>query len=206
LSFAVVLCVAIAEEHTSTVQIRCETSKGTLDIDLHPEWSPQGVERFLALVRDDFFSDIALFRSVEDFLVQFGISSSGDVNRKWATPIRDDVNLHVPFETGTLSFAGSGPNSRTTQLFFSYKNNPGLGSSSWETPLGRVTPETLPILNSFYKGYGDQSPWGSGPDQGRIHQEGNTYLRRDFPLLDFIHSCVEVCPPQSPLSLNPASC
>jgi cyclophilin family peptidyl-prolyl cis-trans isomerase len=33
---------------------------------------------------------------------------------------------------------GSGPNSRTSQMFVSYGANPGLGRELWETPFGEV--------------------------------------------------------------------
>jgi hypothetical protein len=45
-------------------------------------------------------------------------------------------------------------------------------------------------LDSLYKGYGDIPPFGHGPDQQKIHQEGNNYIRTNFPQIDFINSCV----------------
>lgn len=46
--------------------------------------------------------------------------------------------------------------------------------------------ETLDVL---YKGYGDIPPFGKGPDQQEIYREGNSYIRRLFPRLDFIKEC-----------------
>ena len=37
-------------------------------------------------------------------------------------------------------------------------------------------------------GYGEGAPQGSGPDQGRVKTEGNTYLDSDFPNLSTIKS------------------
>ena len=38
---------------------------------VHPEWSPYGAARFLHLVKNGFYTDIALFR-VNAWIVQFG--------------------------------------------------------------------------------------------------------------------------------------
>lgn len=44
-------------------------------------------------------------------------------------------------------------------------------------------------LDALYKGYGDIPPFGKGPNQGKIHNQGNAYIKREFPLIDFINSC-----------------
>jgi peptidyl-prolyl cis-trans isomerase A (cyclophilin A) len=43
-------------------------------------------------------------------------------------------------------------------------------------------------VEALYDGYGEGAPRGRGPDQGRMQAEGNTYLRKDFPKLDYIKS------------------
>jgi hypothetical protein len=44
-------------------------------------------------------------------------------------------------------------------------------------------------LDALYKGYGDIPPFGKGPDQQKIHNQGNAYVRKNFPETDFILSC-----------------
>lgn len=87
--------------------ISCHSSKGSFQIQLYPEWSPIGAERFLNLVRDEFFTDIAIFRGVENFLIQFGISDNPQKKHWHHETIQDDLNLHVRFKKYFLSFAGA---------------------------------------------------------------------------------------------------
>ncbi len=102
--------------------------------------------------------------------------------------IRDDPNLHKGIKKNYLSFAGGGSNTRSTQLFIAFEDLDFLGNEPWETPFGMVV-EGQRTLDSLYKGYGDIPPIGKGPDQQKIHNRGNQYLRSDFPLVDFILSC-----------------
>lgn len=44
-------------------------------------------------------------------------------------------------------------------------------------------------LSALYKGYEDIPPFGNGPDQERIYQEGNHYIKENFPLTDFLLTC-----------------
>ena len=46
----------------------------------------------------------------------------------------------------------------------------------------------LAIAQKLYAGYGEGAPDGQGPDQDLITSQGNTYLKANFPLLDYIQS------------------
>lgn len=87
-----------------------------------------------------------------------------------------------------LSYAGSGPNSRSTQLFIAFEDLDFLGKAPWEVPFGRVV-DGFSVIDSLYKGYGDIPPYGGGPDQQKIHNRGTAYLEENFPKLDYLQSC-----------------
>ena len=44
----------------------------------------------------------------------------------------------------------------------------------------------MAVIDSLYSGYGEGAPRGRGPSQGRMQSEGNSYLKADFPELDYI--------------------
>ena len=73
--------------------------------------------------------------------------------------IKDDPSIEMPFEEGLVSFAGSGPNSRTSQLFISYGPSQTLGTELWETPIGEVV-DGMANIRKLYSGYGDGKPHG----------------------------------------------
>jgi peptidyl-prolyl cis-trans isomerase A (cyclophilin A) len=84
---------------------------------------------------------------------------------------------------GRVSFGTRGPNTRTTQLFINFRDNANLDEGY--PPIGEVV-EGMSVVDSLWKGYGEGAPAGFGPDQARIVTEGEKYLAREFPELDYI--------------------
>jgi cyclophilin family peptidyl-prolyl cis-trans isomerase len=117
-----------------------------------------------------------------------GISDKPEYKHWHNQDIRDDPNLNKGINRGYLSFAGGGPNTRSTQLFIAFEDLDFLGKEPWETPFGKVT-EGYETLDALYKEYGDIPPFGKGPDQQKIHNRGNAYLKENFPMVDYIISC-----------------
>jgi peptidyl-prolyl cis-trans isomerase A (cyclophilin A) len=126
----------------------------------------------------------AFFRVIPGYIAQFGINGSPRISSAWQYRVfPDDTTQHQSNLRGRVSFASSGPNSRTTQLFINLRDNPNLDEHY--PPIGEVV-EGAQVIDSLYAAYGDGPPMGRGPDQNRIYQEGNAYLSRDYPKLDYI--------------------
>jgi peptidyl-prolyl cis-trans isomerase A (cyclophilin A) len=163
-----------------------ETTKGEIEMRVHRAWSPKGADRFYTLVRLGYYDDVAFFRVVEGFMAQIGIHGNGQVNAAWRmNRIEDDPAAGQSNTRGRVSFATSGPNSRTTQFFINFGNNANLDSMGF-TPFAEVT--SMDVVDRLYAGYGEGAPGGRGPSQGRLQSEGNTYLRSEFPQLDYIRT------------------
>ncbi len=162
------------------------TTKGDFTVEVTRDWAPNGADRFYNLVKIGYFTDIAFFRAVDGFMVQFGIHGDPRVSTAWRSAQIPDDPPKESNKRGYLTFATSGPNSRTTQLFINYGDNARLDSMGF-APIGKVI-EGMDVVDSLYKGYGEGAPRGAGPDQGRIQFQGNAYLREQFPKLDYIKS------------------
>lgn len=109
----------------------------------------------MELFERKFFDGSHFFRVVPNFLVQFGISYSKDheLQQFARSTIPDDPPQGRPFHKGTISYAGSGDNSRNSQMFISYGSAPSLGKEKWETPVGEVI-EGMENVEALYS-YGD---------------------------------------------------
>ena len=164
-----------------------QTSKGDVTIEVTREWSPRGADRFYTLVKDGFFDGGEFFRvlrSPRPFMAQFGINGDPKVTAKWADANIQDDPVMQHNTRGMISFATSGPNTRSTQLFINYADNSRLDASGF-SPIGQVI-SGMDVVDQLYADYGEGAPDGTGPDQERVEKEGNAYLKKDFPKLDYI--------------------
>ena len=158
---------------------------GTIVIAVHPSWSPNGAKRFLKLVKLNHFSGCKFFRVIENFMAQVGIPPLPD--KSWdKKPIQDDPSVGRSNRRGFVTFATAGPNTRSQQIFFNFKDNSFLDSQGF-TPFGEVT-SGLELVDSLHV-TGEGAPGGPGPSQGKILQEGNKYLESEYPNLSFIKAC-----------------
>jgi len=166
------------EKSPDVYRVDFDTSKGPFVIEVHRDWAPLGSDRFHALVKSGFFDGGRYFRVIPDFMVQFGIAANSETTKRWnGTELADDPGRQSNTR-GMVSFATSGPNTRTTQVFINFGNNARLDAKGF-TPFGRVV-SGMDVVDQLYNGYGES------PDQKRIEGEGNNYLEKNFPRLDYI--------------------
>lgn len=161
-----------------------DTTKGEFEITVTREWSPLGADRFYNLVKIGYFEDIAFFRAVSGFMVQFGIHGDPAVNAVWKDAnIKDDGKAVVSNTPGKVTFAKTGaPNSRSVQFFINFGSNDFLDNQGF-TPFGEIS-KGMEVVNSLYQGYGE----APSSAQGLIQEQGNKFLKGKFPELDYIKS------------------
>jgi peptidyl-prolyl cis-trans isomerase A (cyclophilin A) len=171
----------------ATYKVKVATTKGDFVLEVHRDWSPLGADRFYNLVTLGYFSDVAFFRVVKGFMVQFGIHGDPALNRTWRrATFNDDPSAKHSNTRGTITFATAGPNMRTTQVFINYADNSRLDAMGF-TPFGKVV-EGMKVVDAIDGTYGEGAPSGRGPAQEAIQTQGNTYLKAQFPKLDYIKS------------------
>jgi len=165
--------------------VELDTTKGPIVIDVRRDWAPEGADRFYELVQNGFYTDVAFFRVISGFMAQVGISGDPALNVEWRSKTIPDDAVKASNTRGTVTFATSGPNSRTTQFFVNFSDNSRLDAMGF-APFGKV--KDMAPVDALYNGYGEGGPRGGGPSQGRMQSEGNVYLKASFPKLDYIKS------------------
>ncbi len=172
------------EKAPKVYKVKFVTSQGDIVFEINRKWAPNGADRFYNLVKIGFFDDVAMFRAIRGFMIQFGIHGNPAVSAKWGeAKIKDDVaNKDASNTPGMLTFATAGPNTRTTQLFINLGNNARLDTQGF-TPFGKVV-EGMDIVKKLNTEYGENSPGV----QGGFQAKGNAFISKRYPNLDYIKS------------------
>ncbi len=179
---------ALKEMAPAQFKVNFDTSAGVFEVEVHRDWAPNGADRFYNLVKNGFFDNARFFRVISGFMMQFGINGDPSLNSVWreARIPRDPVKEGN--KRGNITFAmqggPNGPDTRTTQVFINFRDNSNLDPLGFAA-FGRVT-KGMDVVDKIYSGYGEGAPSGAGPEQGRLQSEGNAYLTKDFPKLDYI--------------------
>jgi peptidyl-prolyl cis-trans isomerase A (cyclophilin A) len=157
--------------------VKFETTAGDFVVLVHRDWAPRGAGRFYELVKSGFYDDCRFFRVVSGFMVQFGINGNPSTQQSWERSLKDDPAKESN-RRGYMTFATSGRDSRTTQVFINFVDNAFLDSQGF-SPFAEVIEgmDNVDKINAEY---------GESPDQGQINSSGNTYLNAQFPKLDYI--------------------
>ncbi|MES1259368.1 MAG: peptidylprolyl isomerase [Gemmatimonadota bacterium] len=159
-----------------------ETTRGPVVIMMHRDWAPRGVDRVYSLVRQHYYDTVAVFRVVPKFVAQFGLAADPRFTALYRKDTILDDSVRKSNLRGTVTFARSGANSRTAQLFINLVDNARLDVANGFgfAPIGQVVKgmELVDLFNAEYN--------ATTPSQGLIASQGNAYLRANYPRLDYI--------------------
>jgi peptidyl-prolyl cis-trans isomerase A (cyclophilin A) len=175
---------ALTAKAPETFKVKFDTSKGVFVVEVHRDWAPLGADRFYNLVRNGFYNNVRFFRVLNGFMAQFGMNGTPAVQKVWGAPAQNlkDDPVKQSNKRGYITFANAGPNSRSTQLFINLVDNAFLDPDAMHfAPFGQVV-EGMDVVDMLYTGYGRQNV----PDQTRITNEGNAYLTKEYPKLDYV--------------------
>jgi peptidyl-prolyl cis-trans isomerase A (cyclophilin A) len=183
IAFFLGACSAGAQKPTNETapeifRVNLDTSRGPVVIEVTRANAPVGADRFYNLVKAKYFDGARFFRVIPGFMAQFGIAGDPAMTKTWDVPIEDDP-VKSSNVRGAVTFAQtSAPNSRSTQLFINFGDNARLDGQRF-APFGKVV-SGMENVDQIYSGDREN------PDQSRIEAEGNTYLEKEFPRLDYI--------------------
>lgn len=162
-----------------TFKVRFECSNGNFVIECHKDWAPIGVEHFYNLLKVKYYDGARFFRVVPGFVVQFGLAGDPAMTAKYGNKNIKDDPVKQSNKKGMVTYAKSSlPNSRSTQLFINLADNTRLDDMGF-APFAKVI-EGMDVVERINPKYGET------PDQMMIRMQGNEYLDKQFPNLDYI--------------------
>jgi peptidyl-prolyl cis-trans isomerase A (cyclophilin A) len=190
---------ALNEKAPATFNVKFDTSAGEFVVEVHRDWAPNGADRFYNLVKNGFYNNCRFFRVMPNFMVQWGINGDPSIQQHWENANLKDDPVKQSNKRGFIPYAAASiPNSRTTQVFINFKDNSPLDPQGF-APFGQVTSgmDVVDKINSMY---------GQTPDQPRIQSQGNAYLNKNFPKLDYIKTATieAAAAPAGPAAPAPA--
>ena len=175
---------ALNEQAPASYKVRFDTSKGVFVVQVNRAWAPNGADRFYNLVKNGFYDNVRFFRVISGFMVQFGINGDPALSAKWREARIQDDKVAQSNKRGYITYAMAGPNTLTSQVFINFADNTNLDSSGF-APFGQVI-QGMDVVDKLNAEYGEGAPRGRGPDQGRLQMEGNAYLAKEYPRMDFV--------------------
>lgn len=170
----------------AVAHVRLETTKGVIVLEMRREWSPHGADRFYNLVRAGFYDGAAVFRIRAGTWAQFGINGDPKVAEVWRSRTIPDDPRVLSNVRGTVAYAFKDLNGRTTQVFINLRDNSAGHDVEPFVPFARVV-QGMDVADALYAEYGERA--GGGIRAGRqdpVFDGGNAYLRREFPMLEYI--------------------
>ncbi len=115
----------------SNPQVRLETTKGPILLELDRNAAPNTVENFLTYVREGFYNGTIFHRVIKDFMIQGGGMLPGMIQKSTHKPIRNEAPNGLRNQKGTIAMARtSDPHSAPAQFFINTRDNPFLDFKS----------------------------------------------------------------------------
>ena len=173
--------------------VRLDTSKGVVDIEVTRDWGPVGADRFVNLVRYGYYDDTRFFRVTAGRWVQFGINGDPAIAKAWRHRTIPDEPFKQSNVRGTVAFAFTTPNGRTTQVFLNMRDNSATHDKEPFVPFGRVV-RGMEVVDAFNAEYGEGPGGIRAGKQDAYFDGGNAWLSVQFPRLDYIKTARLVRP------------
>ncbi|HBW52817.1 MAG TPA: peptidylprolyl isomerase [Herpetosiphon sp.] len=140
---------AMSIDTTKHYVVTMETTKGTIKIELYPEYAPKTVNNFVFLINEGFYDGIVFHRVISNFMIQGGDptgTGTGGPGYRFEDEFKGNPLKH---ETCVLSMANAGANTNGSQFFITHSPQPHLDGR--HTVFGKVT-EGQDVVNAIRQG------------------------------------------------------
>lgn len=114
-----------------------ETSKGTIELELYPQYAPKTVNNFVFLAKEGYYDGVTFHRVISNFMVQGG-DPTGTGTGGPGYRFEDEVSGNpLKHDAKVISMANAGPGTNGSQFFITHSPQPHLNGK--HTVFGKVT-------------------------------------------------------------------
>jgi peptidyl-prolyl cis-trans isomerase B (cyclophilin B) len=120
-----------------TYNVTMETTRGTIMLELYPQFAPKTVNNFVFLVKEGYYDGVSFHRVIANFMIQGGDptgTGSGGPGYKFEDEFKSNPLKH---ERCVISMANAGPGTNGSQFFITHAPQPHLNGK--HTVFGKVT-------------------------------------------------------------------
>ena len=123
-------------DEKKSYQVNMETSRGTIVLELYPQYAPQTVNNFVFLASERYYDGVSFHRVIPDFMIQGGDPTGtgrGGPGYRFGDEFAGNPLKH---DTGVISMANAGPGTNGSQFFITHSPQPHLDGK--HTVFGKV--------------------------------------------------------------------
>ncbi len=134
---------------TKDYKVEMETERGTIHLELYPEYAPITVNNFISLAEDGYYDGVSFHRVIANFMIQGGDPTGtgmGGPGYRFQDEFKGNPLTH---ETGVISMANAGPGTNGSQFFITHEPQPHLNGK--HTVFGKVT-QGQDVVDSIRQG------------------------------------------------------
>jgi peptidyl-prolyl cis-trans isomerase B (cyclophilin B) len=136
-------------ESDRSYKISMDTTRGTIELELSPQYAPKTVNNFVFLAGEGFYDGVSFHRVIPNFMIQGGDptgTGSGGPGYRFEDEL---VGNPLKHETGSMSMANAGPNTNGSQFFITHSPQPHLDGK--HTVFGKVV-SGQDVVNAIRQG------------------------------------------------------
>jgi peptidyl-prolyl cis-trans isomerase B (cyclophilin B) len=126
-----------------------ETNRGTIEIELYPQYAPKTVNNFVFLAGENYYDNVTFHRVISNFMIQGGDPTGtgrGGPGYRFEDEFAGNPLKHG---TGYLSMANAGPGTNGSQFFITHSPQPHLDGR--HTVFGKVV-KGQDVVNAIRQG------------------------------------------------------
>lgn len=132
-----------------TYQVKMETTKGVIGLELYPQHAPKTVNNFVFLSREGFYDGVIFHRVISNFVIQGGDPTGSGYGGPGYKFEDETVGNPLKHDSKVMSMANAGPNTNGSQFFITLAPQPHLNGR--HTVFGRVV-EGEDVVDSIRQG------------------------------------------------------